>query len=139
MIEDPYFSTERCVERLYEQYKIHGSLIVAFDFDDTIFDYHKKGFSYPKIVELLRECQALGFTLIMLTTTESDLQLDMNHDYCNSLGISVAWINEGPVMPKARKPFFNVYLDDKAGLEQAYQILKETVEQIKGSKNGENK
>lgn len=128
---DPYFSTQLGIDRLLEQYSIHKSLIVAFDFDDTIFDYHKKGYTYPRVVELLKECQDLGFTLIMLTTTESDQHLVENVKYCEGLGLHITYVNTGPVMPKAVKPFFNVYLDDKAGLSQAYEILYKTITQIK--------
>ena len=138
VIEDPYFDTDRCVTRLVEQYELHKSLLVAFDFDDTIFDFHKKGFEYPKVVELLLRCQKMGFTLIMLTTTESDEQLDMNQDYCEHLGINVRWVNKGPVMPRAVKPFFNAYLDDKAGLAQAHETLTRALDKIDAIK-GESK
>ena len=131
MLTDPYFSTDRNVDRLLEQYKLHGSLIVATDFDDTLFDYHKKGFDYPKVVELLLLCQAMGFTLIMLTTVEDESKLVDNVKYCKLLGLDIKYVNEGPIMPKARKPFFNIYLDDKAGLGQAYDILNQTVNLIK--------
>ena len=137
MITDPYFSINRGADRLLEQYKLHGSLVVAFDFDDTIYDYHKKGFTYPKVVSLLLECQELGMTLIMLTTTEDENHYKENLAYCKSLGLDVKYVNTGPVMPKARKPFFNVYLDDKAGLRQAYDMLNHVVQVIK--KQGEMK
>jgi len=80
MIADPYFSTERGVERLLEQYERHKNLIVAFDFDDTIYDYHKKGHTYPKVVGLLQECARLGFTLIMLSTKEDARELEANRE-----------------------------------------------------------
>lgn len=131
MLTDPYFSTDRNVDRLLEQYKLHGKLIVAFDFDDTIFDYHKKGYAYPKVVELLKLCNVMGFTLIMLSTKEDEEELGTNLDYCKKIGLGDVWVNSGPIMPKARKPFFNIYLDDKAGLGQAYEILNQTVNLIK--------
>ena len=137
-VKDPYFDTDRCVARLVEQYELHKSLIIAFDFDDTIFDFHKKGFEYPKVVELLLRCQEMGFTLIMLTTTESDAQLAMNKEYCLGLGIDTRWINHGPVMPLAVKPFFNAYLDDKAGLAQAHETLSRALDRIEAIK-GETK
>lgn len=128
---DPYFSTVRGVERLMEQYRLHKTLIVAMDYDDTIFDYHKKGYSYPKVIKLLLECQKLGFTLIMLSTKEDPEELRENVSHCAELGLRIKYINEGPIMPKAKKPFFNIYLDDKAGLAQAYDILNQTVQLIR--------
>jgi hypothetical protein len=133
MLTDPYFSTDRNVDRLLEQYKLHKTLIVCTDFDDTLFDYHKKGFTYPKVVELLLQCQEMGFTLIMLTTVEDESRLKDNIAYCDGLGLKIKYVNEGPIMPKAKKPFFNIYLDDKAGLGQAYDILNQTVQLIRRS------
>lgn len=131
MLTDPYFSTDRSVDRLLEQYRLHKTLIVATDYDDTIYDYHKKGFSYPKVIELLLQCQSLNFTLVMLTTVEDESKLKDNVEYCAKLGLRIKYVNEGPIMPKAKKPFFNIYLDDKAGLGQAYDILNQTVQLIR--------
>jgi len=134
MLTDPYFSTDRNVDRLLEQYKLHGKLIVAFDFDDTIYDYHKKGYGYDKVRMLLLQCHNIGFSLIMLSTKEDDGELQANKEEAACIiGIppKVIWVNEGPIMPKAKKPFFNIYLDDKAGLGQAYDILNQTVQLIR--------
>ena len=32
------FTTERCVQRLITEYNKHKNLIIAFDFDNTVFD-----------------------------------------------------------------------------------------------------
>ena len=69
--------------------------------------------------------------MIMLSTKEDPEELKENAKYCDLLGIKQPFINEGPIMPKAKKPFFNIYLDDKAGLGQAYDILNQTVQLIK--------
>jgi hypothetical protein len=39
---DFYLNPENSKNRLIEEYKTHGSLVVAFDFDDTVYDFHKK-------------------------------------------------------------------------------------------------
>ena len=44
---DPYITRYPCSMRLEEEYKEHGSLFVAFDYDNTVFDYHGKGFTFP--------------------------------------------------------------------------------------------
>lgn len=131
-IYDPYMDTEKCVERLYSWYQAHKTLIVAFDWDDTCFDFHKKGYRYPEVFEILKECSDLGFTLILFSAKEDGQDLEgiqkMLKEECE---INVQYINESPVMPTSKKPYFNILLDDKAGLGQAYEILRETLDQIK--------
>ena len=35
----PYMNEQKCFDRLKSDYEKHGKIIVAFDFDNTIFDY----------------------------------------------------------------------------------------------------
>lgn len=37
-VDDPYMNTELCIERLVENWESHNGIIIAFDFDNTIFD-----------------------------------------------------------------------------------------------------
>lgn len=130
--KDPYFSNFLGVCRLVDQYKKHKNLIVAFDFDDTIYDFHKKGYEYPKVVNLLKKCSDLGFSMILFTASE-DLH-ECKH-YCQDLEIRVDAVNENvsQINTKSVKPYYNILLDDKAGLEQAYKILEEAVKVIEVS------
>lgn len=59
-------------QRLRKDYQQHKSIFVAFDYDNTVFDYHNQGISYIKIIELLQVCKSLGFTLILFTGNEGD-------------------------------------------------------------------
>ena len=135
---DPYFDTNRCVLRLKKWYDGHKTLIVAFDWDDTCHDYHNKGYEYSQVMTLLKECSHLGFTLILFSTNEDDLKLESICEYLQAeQGIKVHLINEGPIMQSARKPYYNVLLDDKAGLGQGYNTLRTVVNLIK-QERGEN-
>ena len=40
--DDPYLDNNLCVDRLVENWKQHGKIIIAFDFDNTIYDYYGK-------------------------------------------------------------------------------------------------
>lgn len=128
-----YFNTKNCTIRLLDDYKRHGNLIVAFDFDNTIYDYHDKGASFYCVENLLRECSELGFTMILFTANEDKEKLDFCKLYCFQCGIRIDYVNESPVM-NTRKPYYNILLDDRAGLEEAYKILRYVVEFIKLSK-----
>ena len=44
------FGKEACKKRLLEEYKKYGELIVAFDYDNTIFDYHNNGGDYSCVI-----------------------------------------------------------------------------------------
>ena len=119
---DPYLDCVNCVDRLMKEWDEHGSLFVAFDFDNTVFDYHRKGFSFPAVEFLLRECKKAGLKLILFTAKETKEELDRCVDYCKERGYEPDFINMSPVM-NTKKPYYNILLDDRAGLEGAATIL----------------
>lgn len=113
---------EDYLKRLLNEYQEYQKLIVAFDFDNTIFDYHNKGIDCSEIIDLLKRCSDKGFTMILFTCTDKEDRLDWKKRYCEHFGIKVDFINESPVM-NTRKPFYNILLDDRAGLEEAANLL----------------
>lgn len=115
-------------QRLRKDYQQHKSIFVAFDYDNTVFDYHNQGISYIKIIELLRVCKSLGFTLILFTGNEGDQLEIIKKDLINR-NIPFDLINENPLM-ETRKPYYNILLDDRAGLKEAYQNLKKLTNDI---------
>lgn len=124
----PYCSAERCFERLKREVEKYEYLIIGFDFDDTIYDYYKKGYDYSDVINLLKECKELGFILCLYTVEPSPEKLQWKINFCKELGIEPDYVNKSPVMMSTTKPFFNVLLDDRAGLESAYLLLKRVVE-----------
>lgn len=124
-------NTEGAIKRLKAEYETHGKLVVGFDFDNTIFDVHNKGVNCSEIIELLQECKKLGFTLCLYTAELREDWLQWKVNYCNHFGINPEYVNESPLLPGTKKPFFNILLDDRAGLESAYLTLKEVVEYAK--------
>lgn len=123
------FSKERFVNVLIDDYKKHGNLIVAFDFDDTI---HPSSPNYPcnLVINLLRVCTQLGFVMICFTARTLNSDMEMIREECKSLGIGCDYINTDADSIKeeydfehAHKIFYNIFLDDRAGLESAYNIL----------------
>jgi hypothetical protein len=85
------------------------------------------------VVDLLVECSDLGFTMILFTANEGEEKLTYCKAFCMSQGIRVDYINESPIMA-TRKPYYNILLDDRAGLEEAYYTLSAVVEVIKMQK-----
>ena len=115
-------------QRLQNDYLEHGSIFVAYDYDNTVFDYHHQGVDYTKIINLLSVCKSLGFTLILFTGNEGEELENVKNDL-KKRNIPFDLVNENPLM-KTRKPYYNILLDDRAGLEEAYNHLKKLTDAI---------
>lgn len=121
-MRDRYLRNELAVNRLGAEYKFHKTLYVAFDFDNTVFDYHDRGDEFPVIIDILKRAKNAGHKLILFTSnTGYALTCAVNH--CVELGIRPDYVNESPVMDTV-KPYYSILLDDRAGLNSAYKILK---------------
>ena len=123
------FDENRCARRLLWEYKNYEQLIVGVDFDNTIRPV-KQDSSCEAVVELLKRCSADPKIVLCLWTisggSDGHLSLQEKVEYCKSLGIKLDYINKSPFLEddSGRKQFFNVLLDDRAGLESAYRNLK---------------
>ena len=120
---DEYLKPNSSLLRLIDEYKKYGSLIIGFDFDGTVYDFHKKGETYSMVIDLLRELQIAGCKLICWTAAE-DLETVEKYLIDNKIpfdGINIDVISLGYT---TRKPYFNALLDDRSGLAQVYSELK---------------
>ena len=123
------FDEDRCARRLLWEYKNYGRLIVGVDFDNTIRPV-KQDSSCEAVIELLKRCSADPKIVLCLWTisgsSDGHLSLQEKEEYCKSLGIKLDYINKSPYLEASggKKQFFNVLLDDRAGLESAYRNLK---------------
>tara|TARA_R110000868_G_scaffold1452_5_gene11419 strand:- start:4350 stop:4754 length:405 start_codon:yes stop_codon:yes gene_type:complete len=121
--KDEFLETGKSLRRLMDEYVKYGSLVVGFDFDGTVYDFHKSGATYNEVIELLRDLKKINCKLICWTA-QSDLAFvetfltenDIPFDGINTEGIALGW--------DSRKPFFSALLDDRAGLKQVYEELK---------------
>lgn len=134
------FTTDRCVERLINEYKKHKNLIIAFDFDNTVFDYHKEGnqYEYEDVIELLKECYDLGMTLVLYTCEENIDKIKWKINWCKEyMKFTPHYVNKSPVLSqsyKNSKIYYNILLDDRAGLFEAWSILSDVVSYIEKDK-----
>lgn len=120
---DQYLVPNSSFLRLFNEYKTHNSLVVAYDFDNTVYDFHKEGHKYDNVIELLRELKGVGCYMICFTANKNKQFIV---DYLQSQNIPFDAINENPPFFKCeeRKIYYNVLLDDRAGLMQVYSELK---------------
>lgn len=127
---DYYLQNNSSFLRLKEEYEKYGSLVIAFDFDDTVYDFHKKGRLYPKVIQLLKDLSSIGCHLICWTGNE-DKEFISNYLISNNIPFND--INENAIFTgsKSRKIYANAYLDDRAGLIQVYEELTKLVTIIK--------
>ena len=119
--------------RLIGEYEKYHNLIIGFDFDNTICGLDNESIS--KVILLLQECKKLGFTLCLYTISASDEWLEWKVKYCEYFGISPNYVNDSQVLRGNRKPFFNILLDDRAGLNEAYACLETVVNYIQNHGN----
>ena len=119
---DHYLNSENTTNRLIDEYVKHGSLVIAFDFDDTVYDFHKKGRIYNDVVELLKSLKSINCYLICWTGQED---VEFVKQYLLENKIPFDAVNENPPFHKStsRKIYANAYLDDRAGLKQVYDEL----------------
>ena len=120
-------------DKLIEEYEKYHNLIIGFDFDNTICGLDNESIS--KVIFLLQECKRLGFTLCLYTISTSEEWLAWKVKYCEYFGISPNYVNDSPVLRGNRKPFFNILLDDRAGLNEACAYLETVVNYIQNHGN----
>ncbi|MEQ1733215.1 MAG: hypothetical protein ABL940_06050 [Bacteroidia bacterium] len=130
---DFYLNSQNSFNRLVDEYKQHNSLVVAFDFDDTVYDFHKKGRLYTDVITLLQKLKAINCYLICWTGQQDEAFVAQ---YLTQQNIPFDAINKNPQFHKSTSPkiYANVYLDDRAGLQQVYNELNNLVLTINGEK-----
>ncbi len=126
---DYYLDQENVYRRLLEEYEKYGSLVVAFDFDNTVYDYHNMGWQFDSMISLLKSLKDIGCYLIIFTANQD---IDFVKDYCKSNKIPYDGINENPPFYKSnsRKIYYNALLDDRAGLRETFDHLSRLVSNI---------
>jgi len=134
---DEYLIPGASFARLRNEWNQYGSLVVAFDFDNTVFDFHKKGNKYNEVIELLRDLKLIGCTCVCFTAAE-----DYNHifEYCRDNNIPLDGINTNPSFFTSTSPkiYFNALLDDRCGLAQVYYELKTLVNYVRYTDEGKH-
>lgn len=122
-----YLNDRKAIDRLKKEYLEHNSLIIGFDFDETIYDFHKTDLDLQPVINLLVKCSELGFVMCLCSIND---RINFKEEYTETLKIRVDYINSSPVFKNMGKPYFNIFLDDRAGLSASYNILLTTLKEL---------
>ena len=125
---DSFFDISTQLGVLLEQYKKHGKIIVAYDFDDTVSPF--RGDSCAQVIQLIKDLRPYAY-LICFTARTPENQIKAA-EYLKANSIPYDFINkqwDGSEI--SGKLFYNQLLDDKAGLYESYLILAEFLEIVR--------
>lgn len=118
----PSTSSSFLLLRLIEQFRNQEQLIIAYDFDDTVKPYHCSNCS--DVESVLRQSKDILNPYFIVFTSNSNY--DEIKKYLDKYDIPYDAINtNAPFVPfKSGKIFYNVLLDDKAGLGHVVETLE---------------
>lgn len=127
----------------YGAYYMLGKI---FGWNTTSKDYRypstKVGLLYGDSITLERQKQ-IYLRLENAHMAACNLVLGVEQTICMRLGIANITSNtlsapniSSSIFSKSKKPYYNILLDDRAGLEESYEILKYVVDEIKLNQQG---
>jgi hypothetical protein len=123
------------VDRLLNEWKQHGKIIIATDFDDTISTWRLQDSETCNIViEILKQAKYTGAYIVVFTACKED-RYDEIKNYCKSKGLEIDAINKNPIeLPYGNhsKIYANIFLDDRAGLNESLLVLQTALFEYRG-------
>ncbi len=128
---DPFTHKEMVKKRWKNELEKYGKLIIAFDFDYTVHNYREEdNFEYDVVIQLLRDWRPYAHFIVFTASPAERYPYIKN--YLEENNIPYDKINEDILERNyTRKIYYNVFLDDRAGLGETVEILTEILEEIK--------
>lgn len=126
---------KKLVNRLYEEWLKHGSVLIGCDFDDTIKPWGALSTQEDcdEVIGILQQACKLGARIVINTATTTDRYPSMLA-YCKEKNLVVEPVfNKNPIeLPYGNngKIYANIFIDDRAGLAESLEILKEAMAMI---------
>lgn len=113
------------LQKLIGVHMKHPTIIVGVDFDDTVFPLDER---YRGLCKDVRDLlvRLKPFITICLYTVADEQSIKYKVELMKLWGIEPRYVNESPIkLGNGAKPYFNVLLDDKAGLVETILLLEE--------------
>lgn len=113
---------------LVRQWDKHKQIIIAYDFDDTVCPYRKE--DCKEVQQVLRDAARVLNPYFIVFTCNKDIDyikkfLFLERIPYDSINMNCPYIPEWVSNPN--KIYYNILLDDKAGLEQSLKALKDLI------------
>lgn len=126
------------IKRLYQEWKQYGKIVIAVDYDDTISPWGFKSeedlIEQDKVVQILRTAKETGAYITIWSACNPD-RYDEIKSYCASKKLEIDTININPIdLPygKDKKIYANIFIDDRAGINEALDNLTTVMYKIRG-------
>jgi hypothetical protein len=126
--------------RLFQEWKQHGKIVIAVDFDDTIYPWKFRNAddmeSFDRLVNLLQVAKATGAYITIFSACAPDRYEEIQN-YCTKIKLPIDSINANPItLPYGNngKVYANIYLDDRAGLLESIKMLETVMYHIRGER-----
>lgn len=119
----PSVSSSFLLSRLIEQYKRQDRLIIAYDFDDTVRPYWCSSCeSVKSVLRLAKDTLNAYFIVYTCNPNHDAIRKHLNREEVpyDSINENAPFIDESEISGKL---FYNLFLDDKAGLGEALRAL----------------
>lgn len=134
-------SSNKYVDRLYQEWSQHGKIIIAVDFDDTISPWKFKSrddlMELDKTINTLVIAKETGAYIVINTACAEDRHEEIQA-YCEKIRLPIDAINKNPIdLPygKNGKIYANIFVDDRGGINEALEILEKAMYKVRGDKS----
>lgn len=118
---------ERDIERLTKEWIEHGKIVLAVDYDDTLYHWrHRTKEECDEVINLVKWCKTIG-AYVMIHTSSDPERYDEIISFCKSQGLEIDSINKNAIeLPYGSKgkPYYNWQLCDRSGLSYAKDVLE---------------
>lgn len=114
-------------ERLLEEWKLHGKIIISVDYDDTIFHWSLDNKEdVERTISIVKLAKETGAYVVVFTASNQERYLEIQA-HCEEIRLPIDAINKNPIdLPygKNGKIYYNINLCDRSGLIEALDILE---------------
>jgi len=128
---------DKYVTRLYNEWVEHGKIIIGVDFDDTLKPWKlNEQEELNFVVKALKLAMETGCYLVVFTACRTDRYAEIE-EHCRQLGLVIDKINQNPIeLPygNQNKIYANIFIDDRAGLYEAIEILESAAYRVRGKR-----
>lgn len=121
---------DKYTQRLLDEWTQHGKIIIGVDIDDTILPYKTATErECNSVINTIKDCQAVG-AWVIIYTCRNEAGIEEALKYCKSKDLHIDATNRNPPGVKLQygntaKPYANIFLDDRGGLGENLERLKE--------------